>query len=409
MEKVLRKSLICLGMLLFASFSYGQNDYIYGNVIYHNNVPMDGVLAELVDSTGATYATTTTNSAGFYEFTNVPAGNYTVVFSTTEPAGGITLTDAYLVMLHLWNLYPFNDFQAEVADVNNNGLVDWADYIQIMVGYLNQGIPFSEEWVFETRDVTLSGSREGWTSLGSSTGDVNGTFIPPKFGNCFLNEELSDIVEIDLNESIHLGLATPESMLITGMHIAFEIPQGLSVEGVNSVLPGVSMHQEGQVVRITWMNGEPEPLVIGASSSVVELLVVSNSYTQAGEEQHISLTSESHFIGEDGEMLPFVRLDLPGVKFMDSQEVTIREQLYPNPFISYANLEYELPTDGQVRIIIFNSNGQLINVLTDEYQEAGPHNLKIDGSELPAGTYHYAIQFNDRNKTFKSGSMIKSK
>lgn len=47
--------------------------------------PIAGVAVKLLDATGAVVGETTTNSAGYYEFTNLDAGKYTVM--ETQPAG----------------------------------------------------------------------------------------------------------------------------------------------------------------------------------------------------------------------------------------------------------------------------------------------------------------------------------
>jgi hypothetical protein len=345
-----------------------------------------------------------------YEFTNVSDGIYTISFHTEEPAGGITLSDAYMIMLYLLNMQTFTPFQEIVADVNASGSVTWADYTEIVYSYLNQGIPFSGgDWVFETITVIVAGrNRDGVSTSGASTGDVNGTFIPPKYGNCFINDYLAQVILAEISSDATLNLETSEPVSITGMHMEFHVPEGITIKAIHSILPGIKHYQEGDVIRVTWMNTEPLPIEINPENPVIEVEVGSNKNTRTGEKMHLTLSPQSHFIGTDGSMLPFINLTLPAVQFEDDAEISFKETIYPNPFIAYATLEYDLPSDGNINIVITNNAGQVVNTI-NEYQEAGPHQLKIDGSEWPSGMYHFAIQFSSEKPMLTTGSMIKSK
>ena len=83
------------------------------------------------------------------------------------------------------------------------------------------------------------------------------------------------------------------------------------------------------------------------------------------------------------------------------QDITIS----PNPFTESTSIHYELQTAGRVRIDIFNSLGEKITTLVDEWQETGKHNyeLGIRNYELSAGMYFYRIQIGDR---IESGKLI---
>lgn len=410
MEKVIRKSLLCFVLTLFASFSFAQGSNIVGTVLYNGTFPMDDVDAYLLDSSGSLIASTTTNAAGVYEFSNVPDGIYTITFSTDEPAGGVTLTDAFLVMLHILNFYPFTPFQEMVADVNNSGSVTWSDYFEILISYLNQGNPLSGgDWVFEELPVTVEGSnREGFTSNGGSNGDVNGTFIPPKYGNCFVHNT-TESISIKPNESNVLHLEADQGIEISGMHLVFQVPEELEVISVSSYLADLHLSQSGKEVRITWMSNDASAVEISPDEPFLGFTVSTGINTHQGGVLNLELTSESHLIGKTGDMLPFVNLSLPGVIIEGETAIMVNETIYPNPFLAYTTLEYVLPSDGKVKIIVTNSAGQIVQLVTDEFQDAGSYRVKIDGSDWPSGVYQYGIYFSGTKTVVKAGSMIKSK
>lgn len=86
------------------------------------------------------------------------------------------------------------------------------------------------------------------------------------------------------------------------------------------------------------------------------------------------------------QILPFTEVfdDAPG-KFVLSQN-------YPNPFNPSTNIKYALPSEVHVKLEVFNILGQRVDVLVDEYQEAGYYDVTFESRELPSGIYLYRIQ-----------------
>ncbi|KXK42912.1 MAG: FG-GAP repeat protein [Chlorobi bacterium OLB5] len=70
-------------------------------------------------------------------------------------------------------------------------------------------------------------------------------------------------------------------------------------------------------------------------------------------------------------------------------------QNYPNPFNPTTQLSYNLKTDGNVKLTVFNLVGQSVRVLVDGYQTAGYYEVTFDAADLPAGIYLYKLQVGD--------------
>ena len=66
---------------------------------------------------------------------------------------------------------------------------------------------------------------------------------------------------------------------------------------------------------------------------------------------------------------------------------------YPNPFNPSTTISYELPRSGLVKIEIYNSLGQLINVLENSEQSAGKHFLKWGGTNSAGASVNSGIYF----------------
>lgn len=72
---------------------------------------------------------------------------------------------------------------------------------------------------------------------------------------------------------------------------------------------------------------------------------------------------------------------------------------FPNPFNSATHLEYSLPEAQQVKLVVFNVNGQVVDNLVDSWQNAGVYHVKWNARNLSAGVYFYQLQAGDFRET----------
>jgi hypothetical protein len=66
-------------------------------------------------------------------------------------------------------------------------------------------------------------------------------------------------------------------------------------------------------------------------------------------------------------------------------------QNYPNPFNPSTTISYNLPSQGNVTLKVFNMLGQQIRELVNQYQNAGHYTLRFDAAGLPSGVYLYRL------------------
>ena len=81
-------------------------------------------------------------------------------------------------------------------------------------------------------------------------------------------------------------------------------------------------------------------------------------------------------------------------------------QNYPNPFNSVTTIRYDLSEDAQTVLIIYNSLGQEVRTLVNEYQVAGHKSVSWNGrnnsgKEVSSGTYIYRVQTRDKIQRMK--------
>ncbi len=63
------------------------------------------------------------------------------------------------------------------------------------------------------------------------------------------------------------------------------------------------------------------------------------------------------------------------------------EDVYPNPFNPVTNINIALPNDADLKVDVYNVNGQLVTSLANGRFNAGYHNLVFDGANLSSGLY----------------------
>lgn len=65
---------------------------------------------------------------------------------------------------------------------------------------------------------------------------------------------------------------------------------------------------------------------------------------------------------------------------------------YPNPFNPSTTINYSLPADMKVRLVVYNLLGQEVKVIVDSVVNKGFHSAYFDGSGLTSGIYIYQLQ-----------------
>ncbi|MBK9320348.1 MAG: T9SS type A sorting domain-containing protein [Bacteroidetes bacterium] len=74
-------------------------------------------------------------------------------------------------------------------------------------------------------------------------------------------------------------------------------------------------------------------------------------------------------------------------------------QNYPNPSDQNTTFEYMIPTQGQVRIVLHDMIGQVIEVLAAESMAAGKHTVQYPTATLAPGLYTYTLTYEGQQIT----------
>lgn len=81
--------------------------------------------------------------------------------------------------------------------------------------------------------------------------------------------------------------------------------------------------------------------------------------------------------------------------------LSINIQTNPNPCSGSTNFKYHLTEPSHVTITVYSPLGQEVEILCNEYQQEGDHNLNWDTSTLPAGIYSYLLNADNIRTTGK--------
>ncbi len=108
----------------------------------------------------------------------------------------------------------------------------------------------------------------------------------------------------------------------------------------------------------------------------------SRYYTQTYDPVYVTTS-----VASEGE------LEIPG-------QVTLNQN-YPNPFNPTTKISYSLPNSGLVSLKVYNSLGQVVDVLENGYRARGLHSLQWNASGNASGVYFYQLITNESVLTRK--------
>ncbi len=158
--------------------------------------------------------------------------------------------------------------------------------------------------------------------------------------------------------------------------------------------------QPGQTlpVEITFI-----PSVAGPTPAVLEFTTNSTNGTPAGV-HIVTLGGEgtSMLLDGDGSGGSAVTIPETGDHSKNLAPVAAVAQLQeisPNPVATTAAIRYEIPSDGEVQLALYDMQGSLVRRFVTEAQSAGSHTAQANLQGLPSGRYVVYMQFGETVKT----------
>lgn len=82
-------------------------------------------------------------------------------------------------------------------------------------------------------------------------------------------------------------------------------------------------------------------------------------------------------------------------------------QNYPNPFNSESKIKYKISREAEIKLMIYNTQGQEIDKLVNKKQSSGVYEVKFNGNNLSSGVYFYILYADGIRIETKKMSLIK--
>ncbi len=115
----------------------------------------------------------------------------------------------------------------------------------------------------------------------------------------------------------------------------------------------------------------------------------------------VSLTSDT--IGYPAYVCPFCQGEIGPRPFFGITENENPKSYsitnYPNPFNPTTKIYYSIPVEGNIKITIYNSLGQKITDLVNEFKAIGNYSAEFKGNSFPSGIYFYTINAGEFKQT----------
>ncbi len=350
--------------------------------------------------------TDTTDATGAYMF-SVPNGTYTLTATTSNKFLGADGTDALWASQNYNGTRTLSAIQKLAADVNANGAVNNTDGLLIVRRYVQLDSSFaSGDWVFTNTNVTVNGSSVTSDLQGLVAGDVNesdstqiSTMKQPAASLALVND---GVISFNGKDGFDVPVRISGAANLAALSLRFTYPQDLATfEGASSKASVISNAADGRI-SIGWADFTGKnALKLADGDILVTLRFKPTADFKAGSKFEVQLDGNSNDLAnEKGETLKNSKLNVSSVEVNVPKEYALRQN-YPNPFNPATIIEYDLPVNGNVSLMVYNILGQKVATLVNQAQKAGAYKFDFDASRLASGTYIYRLSVQgDNGKSF---------
>jgi hypothetical protein len=383
----------------------GSNISIAGYVTYNNSqfTLMNGVTVQLRNSSGNVVGTTVSANhsvsgvAGYYAFTDIPAGNYHISGSYNGSWGGNNATDALIIQLNSGGVYPLAGLRRTVANVNGsvNPFISALDalYVKLRTVGMISSYP-AGEWKVTDTTFALAGTAIAMNLNAMCVGDVNGSFVPFGFKESPLISVIEDeAVVVPVNEPFKYHVRSNAEADLGAMTLFLGYDQSVfEILDVTGTLDEMKHTLQNGTLSLAW--SDTRPMHVKSNDPIITFEIrAKEPVTEASGIFTLKQGSEFADIGAK----PFDNFDIRMAKVVSvesNNELSLFN--YPNPFSNKTTIVYTLPEAGHVKLALTNLYGEVIKVLTDDNMASGIHSVVVDPAELnlASGVYLYEIIFN---------------
>ncbi len=387
MKNILRS--LAMILIAIASVQTINAASVTGNVSYQGDInrPISNVTVILKNITTNTISTYVTGVNGYYEFNNVPIGNYSLTGTTSRTAKEVTYFDPTLLFLYLNGSGELSPLQKLAADVDNSGDVSWVDYDVIMDNILN-GTPFTNgTWKFEYLTFAISTFKEGIPKGigGTCSGDVGGTFVPTINNTPAVPIAQQGILKVSSGESFATRIITQNELTFNGAGLIINYPtEFLVIESIEFKGADYKYTIDNGQIRLVWGNPNTSPVSFSSNETLITINGKCTPAFENGMTAGFSFGGNTSLISPSNKEITNLKFASPVIK---AENPSLKLANFPNPFTTSTKLTIYTPEEGIAAIEIYNASGQLVQNIVAGNIPAGNHEIMLDGSQMTSGYY----------------------
>jgi hypothetical protein len=404
---------------------------ISGTITYYNsaNTVMNNVTVTLQ---GTSYSAVT-NSSGYYQIQNIPAGTYNMVCTTVKPTtGAINAADAALT--NQWGNSSNNGSWPAIqwvkffsGDASGNNSIQAVDASMMLAYFVNSWLTWAghgpnprPDWTFWFPGTTTTDSSSAGfypqitvpanTSMtqnlyGLVTGDFNQSIVPngAKQTNDYVTLDHGQTVNPDVNGTVELPVYVVSPMEVGAVSLILDFPSDkLEIEGITmngGTDTPLQFNVIGNELRIGWTSMNPVNLKAGDKLLTLTVKLIG----ALSKDETLSFDLAANPLNEldDATAKPIDNAVLSmnvigsalGVPSIGAENLLLAN--YPNPFDESTTIAYTLPKAGEVTLEIRNMLGTVVQTLVNnKVQAAGDYKLKLNSTLLESGMYMATLKLN---------------
>lgn len=384
---------------------------VFGIISTETGTGVSAVNVELINSDLSTYQT---KEDGYFAFPNMPLnGNY-IVHPTkdVDHANGVTTLDLILIQNHILEVSSLQSpYKLIAADINNSGDItvnDLVDLRKLVLGVYDK-FPSNTSWkmvdkshsFLDESNPFIEGIPEEFY-INSLTQDMETDFVGVKIGDVNDSADPSGFVQSEVR-----GHNTP-LQLVANQVVSKEGTSMIEVTADNyNDIRGFQFTMQFPVDRAKVKDVLPGVLPLNASnlgSKFVDRGLLTMSYNEIGIDRSVSKDDVLFTIVFDKETSN-VKLEINSkitsaeaytdtvipVSIRNSSTVDENVELYqnkPNPWSSSTNIEFYLPIDTDIELIIYDVTGRKIKSIQGEYKR-GLNSIQINKKDLTGVGFMY--------------------
>lgn len=359
----------------------------------------------IIESSGSKRQRATTSIQGTYSLPVDMKRDYTIRPSKTdELMKGVSTFDLVLIQNHILNREELKDpYQLIAADINNNGVIDPGDIIELQRGILRPDFyftnndsyrfiePLSGKEIANISDITEDQEVD---FIGIKIGDVNLSSYKLTRNNSRSNRAggmkliLPDLV-LSPGQSYRIPVRSADLYSILGFQFSWELKED-AIESIQLDSGEIPLSRENYArpddyLTFSWFDVDEWEIDSDAVLFYLELKV----------NRSVSLKDVIRF---DGEMLSSESYVEPGMvqglefSYQPTQMESVKLHNRPNPFRDRTTIQFFLDDPEEDAILsIHDMTGK--EVYRRKFlSHRGNNELDVEGTELPhAGMYYYII------------------